>query len=146
VIPDFTADGLLPAGVHSARWDEIAARFGTGERRRTLLTGFKQALDSLETAGCRKVFLNGSFVTDKQEPNDFDACWEISGVDGDQLDPVLLDFTNRRAAQKAKYGGELFPAEAKADPAGTRFRDYFQRDRTTGNPKGIIAIDLGGNT
>jgi hypothetical protein len=55
---------------------------------------------------------------------------------------VLLDFSNRRAAQKAKYGGELFTAELRAEPGGTRFIDYFQRDRTAGARKGIIAIDL----
>ncbi len=59
------------------------------------------------------------------------------------LDPVLLDFSNQRAAQKAKYGGELFPAEAAAEPGGMRFVDYFQRDRVTGAAKGIVAIDLG---
>lgn len=47
-------------------------------------------------------------------------------------------------AGKARYGGELFPAETAAEPAGTTFLDYFQRNRDTGKPKGIIAIDLGG--
>ena len=60
------------------------------------------------------------------------------------LDPVLLTFDNQRAAQKAKYGGELFLADAMADPAGTRFLGFFQRDKNTGLPKGIIALDLGG--
>jgi hypothetical protein len=59
------------------------------------------------------------------------------------LDSELLDFSDRRAAQKARYGGELFPVEASAEPAGTTFLDYFQRDRETGEPKGIIAIALG---
>jgi hypothetical protein len=47
-------------------------------------------------------------------PNDFDACWAMAGVDFDlldRLDPVLLDWSNRRAAQKAKFGDELFIAE-----------------------------------
>jgi hypothetical protein len=42
-------------------------------------------------------------------------------------------------------GGELFPVEATAEPSGTTFLDYFQRDRETGQPKGIIAIDFGGS-
>jgi len=33
---------------------------------------------------------------------DFDACWEAGGVDPAVLDPVLLDFSALRAAQKAK--------------------------------------------
>jgi hypothetical protein len=51
-------------------------------------------------------------------------------------------FDDRRAAEKARYGGESFLAEAAAEPAGTVFLDCFQRDRHTGEPKGIIAIDL----
>ena len=61
----------------------------------------------------------------------------------DQLDPDLLDWSNGRAAQKAKFGGELFIAEWGADLGGTPFLEFFQRDRNTGEPKGIVAIDLG---
>ena len=57
---------------------------------------------------------------------------------------MLLEFENRRAAQKAKYGGELFVAAAAATPAGTTFLDFFRRDKATGDAKGILAIDLGG--
>ncbi len=63
-------------------------------------------------------------------------------VDGDGLDLVLLDFTNRRAAQKAKYGGELFPSVGLADPAGNTFLEFFQLDKRSGEAKGIIAIEL----
>jgi uncharacterized protein DUF6932 len=63
-------------------------------------------------------------------------------VDPDLLDPVLLTVANRREAQKAAFGGELFPAESAADPHGTRFLEYFQQDRLTGERKGIVALDL----
>lgn len=94
-------------------------------------------------AGCQRAYLDGSFVYRTRDPSDFDGCWEMAGVDPDLLDPVLLTFANRRAEQKAKYQGELFPSEAVADSFGTRFIDFFQRDKTTGDPKGIVAIDLG---
>lgn len=79
-------------------------------------------------------------------PNDFDASWELAGVDFDlleQLAPVLLEWRDRRAAQKARFGGELFIAESAADPWGTTYLEFFQRDRTIGEPKGILAIDVG---
>jgi hypothetical protein len=47
------------------------------------------------------------------------------GVDPARLDPILTTFDRGRQAQKAKYGGELFFADAAADPAGTRFVDFF---------------------
>ena len=98
-------------------------------------------MESLREAGCKRVYIDGSFVTAKVEPGDFDGCWEVDGVDPGKLDPVLLEFAHKRAAQKAKYRGEFFLADAQADPAGTRFIDFFQRDKD-GNAKGIIAIDL----
>lgn len=143
MLPDFDDHGNLPAGIHAETWDELVARYGTSARRLSLLAGLKQALDSLRAAGCQRAYVDGSFVTEKADPQDFDGCWEVTGVDPGSLDPELLDFSNRRAAQKARYGGEMFPADLSADPAGTRFVDYFQQDKTTGKPKGIVALDLG---
>ena len=48
------------------------------------------------------MYLDGSFVTAKEFPSDFDGCWDPDGVDGAKLDPVLLVYDNLRAAQKAK--------------------------------------------
>lgn len=87
------------------------------------------------------MYLDGSFVTAKQRPSDFDGCWDTEGVDFDVLDPVLLTFDRGRATQKQKYLGELFLADSQADEIGTLFREFFQRDRDD-NPKGIIVIGL----
>lgn len=144
MLPSFDERGNLPPGIHPASWNEIVERYAITEHRAELLDGLRQAIASLQAAGCVRVYLDGSFVTVKDVPADFDACWEVTGVDPGLLDPELLDFSDRRAAQKARYGGELFPAQAAAEPAGTVFLDYFQRDRQTGEPKGIIALDLGG--
>ena len=108
------------------------------------MVGFKAAADELSRAGCQTIYLDGSFVSDKKDPRDFDACWELVGVDPQSLDPVLLDFSNGRAAQKAKYLGELFPASFAAERQGITFLEFFQTDKATGNQKGIIGLDLGG--
>jgi hypothetical protein len=142
MIPELDEHGSLPPGVHDASWDEIVTRYATNTRRADLLDGLLDALHSLRAAGCTTAYLDGSFVTAKEHPGDFDGCWESSGVDPARLDGELLDFSDARAAQKARYGGELFPVEASAEPAGTTFLDYFQRDRESGEPKGIIAIAL----
>ena len=141
MIPHFLPSGNLPAGVHDATWQEAFQRFGTNPRRRALPDGLLHALQNLSHAGCRKVYRNGSFVTDKAHPGDFDVAWENYGVNLALLNPVLLDFSNARRAQKQTFGGELFPADAAADEHGRTFTQYFQIDRE-GRPKGIIAIDL----
>lgn len=142
MIPAFDPiTGNLPPGEHRATWEEIVARYGDTARRTELLAGLRAALDSLKAAGCRTVYLDGSFVTAKQWPGDFDGCWDTEGVDFDLLDPVLLTFDRGRATQKKKYLGELFLADSQADGIGTLFREFFQTDQD-GNPKGIIMIDL----
>jgi hypothetical protein len=143
MIPESDERGELPPGIHRASWDEIVTRYAINTRRSELLDGLLHALRSLRAAGCTIAYLDGSFVSVKEHPGDFDACWESTGVDPARLDDELLDFSNARAAQKARYGGELFPVEASAEPAGTTFLDCFQRDRESGAPKGIISIALG---
>jgi hypothetical protein len=112
VIPEFEAAGNLPAGIHDATWNEFATRYGTRAHRRRLLDGLRRALESLRDAGCAQAYINGSFVTAKDEPGDFDACWEVANVDSQLLDPVLLDFSDRRRAQKAKFRRRAIPRGA----------------------------------
>ena len=102
---------------------------------------------SLRNVGCKTTYMNGSFVTAKETPQDYDGCWDRRGVDLQLLratDPVLLDFTNGRAAQKLKYGGEMFPADIVEQSTGRIFVDFFTKDKNTGDAKGIIEIGLGG--
>ncbi|MFY9512886.1 MAG: hypothetical protein WAQ05_18120 [Rubrivivax sp.] len=106
------------------------------------MDGLLDALRLLRAAGCRRVYLDGSLVTSKLEPGDFDACWGAAGVDFDRVDDRLLTFDRGRATQKAAFLGELFIADSRADPHGTLFRDFFQIDRD-GRRKGIVVIDLG---
>lgn len=144
MIPPFDSKGKLPSGIHWATWDELAQRFGQSVYRRRLLAGLHAGLASLKRAGCATAYLDGSFVTDKAFPSDFDACWDVSGVNPALLDPILLVFDAGRAAQKAKYRGEFFPASARATAIGTAYLDFFQIDKETGDPKGVIALDLRG--
>jgi len=97
---------------------------------------------ALKAAGCRPAYINGSFVTRKQRPRDYDACWETTGVDLRRLDRVLLMFDQGRAAQKAKYRGEFFPARFTEGGSGATFLEFFQTDKETGAPKGIVVLDL----
>src|SRR5947209_15931952 len=77
VIPVFDSSGKLPPGIHTAAWKQIVARLGFTARRKQLLKGLREALGLLKFAGCRFVYVNGSFVTSKPEPADFDACWGV---------------------------------------------------------------------
>jgi hypothetical protein len=90
----------------------------------------------------RRVFIDGSFVTTKADPNDIDGCWEWTAeVHLDLLDPVLLDFAQARQAMRDKYGVDFFLATWVEAGSGLTFLDFFQRNRED-TPKGIVQLDL----
>ena len=142
MIPVFSMTGNLPPGIHYTDWDEFEERFGNNYHRQLLLLGMKEALLNLKNAGCSICYMNGSFVTIKPFPNDFDGCWDPLGVDLNKLDPVLLNFSFSRLYQKVKYKGELFLSSIIADSKGNTYINFFQIDKNTGMKKGIVAINL----
>jgi hypothetical protein len=96
----------------------------------------------LREAGCRLVYLDGSFVTAKANPGDFDACWDVQNVNEERLDPAFWDFSHGRASQKQRFLGEFFPAQLPEGATGRAFLHFFQISKATGEPKGILAIRL----
>jgi hypothetical protein len=145
MIPDFISIKgapwpVLPAGIHTTSIDEVRLRFAYNERRNQLFNGLTNALYNLFQSGCRQVFLDGSYVTAKPFPNDFELCWDPVSVNPDVLDPVFLIFDELRAAQKEKYGGEFFPSIMTEGLSGKPFIDFFQTEKDTGAKKGIIRL------
>lgn len=145
MLPPFDTDGNLPPGVHVATWAELVARFGGTARRTQLLAGLERALAVLKAAGCKRVYVDGSFVSSKPIPGDYDLAWDPTHVDVATLvafDPVFAVFDSGRAAQKAKYQGELIPSSFTEALSGRTFLDFFQINKDTGGAKGIVALDL----
>ena len=143
VIPDFDDNGNLPPGVHFCEWEEFNERFGTTFKRQNMIDGLKLAMTQLKAAGARTIYIDGSFVTSKPEPNDFDACYDRETLDMNDLRvnaPRLFNHSDRRA-QKVIYGGEIFPSDQPVGNYGDNSFDFFQRDRKQ-RKKGIIAINL----
>ena len=140
-LPDLDTDGALPLGIHLATWDEVVAFFGGTAHRAELLAGLLDVLRDLQRAGCRTAYLDGSFVTDKEVPGDYDLCWDMDAVDLSKLHPVILDVDVPRAAQKARYRGDILPNVTEGS-SGAPFVEFFQRNKVTGGVKGIVAINL----
>ncbi|MBF0273766.1 MAG: hypothetical protein HQK84_00890 [Nitrospinae bacterium] len=136
MIPAFNKIGNLLPGKHRATFAEIKGRFGFNEHRLLLLEGFKNLLIELKRAGCDEIWLNGSFVTKKEFPENYDMCFQIKGVDPDLMDPLIC--SGDRDERKKKYRGDIFPNFIEGG-SGKPFDEFFQEDRD-GNPKGIIVI------
>ncbi|MGL5833346.1 MAG: DUF6932 family protein [Waterburya sp.] len=130
-IPPFDKRGYLPPGVYECDEDEFSRRFGFNTHRQQLLSGLHSAIIELKQAGCQRVYIGGSFVTDKEIPNDIDGCFEGIYIDENFLDAIFLD--SDLDAQQAKFGVELV--------FGANRAGFFQTDRS-GNSKGIVVINL----
>jgi hypothetical protein len=131
---------VLPAGIHEATIAEVELRYTGTPRRKDLFNGLVNGLNNLFGSGCTQAFLDGSFITAKPKPNDYEVCWDPRFVDPNLLDPVFLDFSFGTAFQKLKYLGEYFPSIATETGSGKSFLDFFQTDKETGKQKGIIKI------
>ena len=142
---EFNELGLLPAGIHDGTINDIETEFSFSPKRKEIITGLKQMLAALKDIGCEYFYLDGSFVTNKLLPGDFDACWDLNDkIDWDKLKisyPELIIFKHPRDEQKAKYLGEAFISSYDADGKGTTFVDFFQKTKEH-TPKGIIRIRL----
>ena len=133
---------ILPPGIHITTMSEVKERFAINAKRRMLFRGLEKGVDALIKAGCNQIYLDGSYITSKPSPNDYDACWDVTGVRPEDLDPVLLIFDLKRQTQKNKFLGEYFPMHWVADHSGATYLDFFQIDKNTSSPKGILNIKL----
>ena len=103
MIPRLNSYGYLPRGIHKASLREIKERFGSGSLRRKQL--FKKlqsvvALLLLQKEHIQQFILDGSFVTSKNTPNDFDCVLIVK---------ESFDFSIP-AAKKLQLANKLFSA------------------------------------
>lgn len=128
-------------------WQEFTKTYGSNKHRTALIQGMKAALNLLKTAGCKTIYMDGSFVTNpnvEPYPGDYDACFVLNEIsEGRALDPVfrLQGAALDTETQKARFGGEFYPAEIPSF-TGERMLDFFQTDKETGRPKGIVVLDI----
>ena len=132
MIPDFNDRGYLPAGIHPASLVEIEARFGLeSELRRVQMESLRWTVDLAWRAGAHRIVINGSFVTDKWEPNDVDCVLLIDDND------YPLD---RSANEELLEGLPFLTIEFANAKKFTEFtREFFGTDRV-GIPKGLIEV------
>jgi hypothetical protein len=133
MIPKFNDDGYLPAGIHRATLEEISNRFGQEcEIRQTQMESLRWLIDLARQAGAQRIVVNGSFVTDKFEPNDVD-CVLLIGP----------DFPREASAEAELLAGLPFINFELVDPEG--FRHYTEKTFATDRDlvaKGMVEIIL----
>ncbi len=136
MLPQFDKNGNLPKGIHISDIGEIHERLGFNEHRLHLLKGLAKAILDLKDLGFKRIYLNGSFVTNKETPKDYDLCWEETiEVDFELFAykyPILAGLEGQEEQLKI-YLGDIYPQP-------TVF-NLYQKNKN-GNPKGIICLNI----
>lgn len=147
-LPPFREDGWLPEGHHGATWEEVALRFaGEPESKRSLVLAglLRWRAAALEKGMAGLVILDGSFVSSKETPGDFDLVFLYDEATEALLrkDPEARKLTDYQACRALGLLGDIFALPASLQrvsplPGGL---DMFDFDRR-GRPKGVIEVSL----
>lgn len=142
MIPEFREDGYLPEGLHCATEAETTFRFGTATpRRRRLGLRLRRWIELSRSVAAKRLFVDGSFVTAKPDPNDVDAVvWlgddfvdRVSRGDADAIELEMMLLTRQPE--------EIFAAEDRRDWGD--WVEFFSWTREAdGRRKGVVEVGL----
>ncbi len=145
MIPQFTDEGLLPPGVHQTGLEELKEKMGWSRKRRELLEGLEEALELMAACRATRAYLDGSFVTDKDRPNDIDGCYDLAEdvtvEDLKRLAPIFPPSPSNRVEARRRFGVDFFPAAVTELGSGQPFLRFFQTDRE-GRERGVLSVEL----
>jgi len=137
----FNKAGTLNPGIHKMSWEKFYDYFSFSERRIELLKGLEKVVAILREIGATHIYIDGSFVTDKLDPKDWDACYDCPLSQIDKL-ADMYPFSDKKE-QKKLYKGELYFAGHSPffRNREVSYLDFFQKRKE--NPalkKGIVEL------
>lgn len=138
--PVFDNDGYIPP-IEARTEAEVARWFGGNKQRQELLERVRKWISLAKAVRARRLLLDGSFVTAKDEPNDVDAVVMLPENFRDQLGMGKREAVEIRDMYRSREPKELFAAEDEED--WWRWVEFFGRTReANGRRKGLIEVML----
>lgn len=141
-IPEFREDGYLPEGMFLASEAEVTFRFGTATRkRRQLVLRVRRWVELSRAVKATRLFIDGSFITAKPEPNDVDAVVLLPEDFEKQITAGSDAATEFEEMLLTRRPEEIFAAEDARD--WDEWVEFFSRTRELdGRRKGLVEIEL----
>ena len=142
MIPNFRNDGYLPDGLHLATEAEITFRFGSStKQRRRLALRIRRWIELSRSVAANRLFVDGSFVTEKPDPNDVDAVVWLADDFVDRVSRGNIEAVELEAMLLTRRPEEIFAAEDRRD--WDDWVEFFSRTREDdGRRKGLVEIEL----
>ena len=141
-IPPFRLDGYLPEGVYRCSEAEVTFRFGSSSRRRRrLVLRLRRWIELGRQVGAKRLLMDGSFATEKEEPHDIDTVILLPQDFTQQLEREHEPALELEEMLLTRRPEEIFAAEDEAD--WEEWVDFFSRTRELdGRRKGLVEIRL----
>lgn len=152
---EYNQDGCLPHGIHKLSLEEIEEEFvkGKSQRRQDIFENYRSHLKEIkDTNCCLNHWIDGSFVTLKENPNDIDTLTEFDGVIVEEkgmreiIDNIIYDAPLRTEGYCHSFVIYKFPEDRKRD-----YEEYlkykskillilFPGIRNSNNLKGFVKL------
>jgi len=127
-------------GIHKAKIEEIEHKFGSGSvKRKELFIGLQKLIQLLHKhkESIKNFLLDGSFVTIKESPGDYD-CILVVKKDFNFDSPEAKKLQH---SKKFFYAHNFTCMEEDLDRCH-RLLNLFGHDKDTGKPKGLVEVIL----
>lgn len=146
MIPEFDEYGRLPAGIHVATLSEFEERFVVNFPRKEIFKDLIRLLKDFKTINCIDIYIDGSFVTSENQPNDIDICWGDERVKDEKYLQSLFDknpnFILRLSSEIKIDKCDIHAAYLIETKTKRLYIDFFQIDKETNKAKGIIKLNI----
>lgn len=134
----FNTNGNLHKNVELS-FNEFVTLFGTNPSRRKKIDNAVLFFKIFKSCRCTTVYIGGSFVSNKKNPDDIDMCFDLTEIDNEELKrtfPEFFDF-NKIGEIRRKYDCQIW----HFDQENTYMLKLLQYD-TDDYPKGLVKLNL----
>lgn len=146
--PDFPP--LFPAGFFETSLEELQIHcvdpFPDSDRRKALYAGAVVYFQQLSNIGCDlEIWIDGSFVTQKPEPDDIDVVVVMDPAQVDRLSPekaAALEALADTNTVKTRFGLHVFFVAGNSRDGLAYWRGLFGYQRDGRTPKGMALIKV----
>ena len=140
---------LLAPGLHDVKIDDIdnhfLSSFSGSNTRPKLIDGLKKYVEALEQVGAKfEIWIDGSFATEKVDPNDIDMVIFGSAAELNKLPhlkQVALQRLIDRTSVRLTLGCDVLFCVAENQNMRSYWRGWFGFDRNE-SPKGIARLEV----
>ena len=141
-IPPFRSDGYLPEGIYACSEAEAIFRFGSSNRhRRRLVLRLRRWIELGRKVGARRLLVDGSFITSKEEPYDIDSVILLPTDFSQQIEQEHESALELEEMLLTRRPEEIFAAEDEVD--WEEWVEFFSRTRELdGRRKGLVEVML----